>query len=178
MKCEHCPYIIKTSYEYSEYECPFFGEGYVPKGLDVAYEDGCRLTKKEAEQLYELWIKFSPYPVAEEHAKQNEIAYKKYNKKLDQLIKKHTVVRNCMDCYWGTDEGCYAFFDGVIPEELEADVGCGCRLNKRELCKLSRLIEEAEDKEYQDPDVAYEKYDKYIEELIERKGKSRRYDNY
>lgn len=172
MKCEHCPYIQKVFYEYSETECLFFGEWYVPKGLDVAYEDGCRLTRKEAEQLYELWLKFSPYPIEdEEERKLNEIAYKKYKKKLDQLIKKHTITRNCDCCYYGTDEGCYAFFNGEIPEELQADVGCGCRLNNRELRKLSRLREEAEDTELYEDDRGYEKYEQYIEELIERKGK-------
>lgn len=170
MKCENCSMLRKVFYEYSEMECFLFGE-YVPKELMIACDDGCRLTRKEIEKLYELWIKFCPYPIEdEEERKENDIVYEKFKKKLDQFIKRHTIERNCAGCYYLTDEDCTAFFND-IPPELQADKGCGCRLNNRELSKLSKLKEEAEDTEKYKTDKGYEKYDKYIAELIERKGK-------
>lgn len=172
MKCENCPLLRKVFYEDSEMECTIFGY-YVPKELMLANDDGCRLIRKEAEKLYELWINFCPYPIEdEEKRKEDYIACMKFEKTLNQIIKRHTIKRDCDGCDYLTDEGCTAFFND-IPPQLQADKGCGCRLNNRELSKLSRLREEAEDtKKYKD-DKGYEKYDKYIDELIERKGRNK-----
>jgi len=50
VKCENCPYLKRTSYEYGDYECAIFGDE-PPK--EYMTEEGCNIHWKKLKKMYD-----------------------------------------------------------------------------------------------------------------------------